>query len=104
MYGTENIGAAIRAARKQNGYTQEELAERLEVTPTHIKHIESGRRLPSVEILFRAASELHFSLDKLLTTATAPKENALERLLQEGSAKERLLLEKIAEAIMEASI
>ena len=104
MYGTENIGAAIRAARKQNGYTQEELAERLEVTPTHIKHIESGRRLPSVEILFRVASELHFSIDKLLSVDTVPKASALDTLLQKGSAKERLLLEKIAETIMEASI
>lgn len=43
---------AIRNERKDKRITQEELAEMLEVSPTHIKHIESGHRKPSIEILF----------------------------------------------------
>ena len=37
---------AIRNERKDKRITQEELAEMLEVSPTHITHIESGHRKP----------------------------------------------------------
>ena len=38
----------IRNERKNKRITQEELAEMLEVSPTHVKHIESGHRKPSI--------------------------------------------------------
>ena len=60
------LGAAIRAARLKKGYTQEQLAELIEVTPTHEKHIESGHRLPSVEVLFSIARALDLSLDNVI--------------------------------------
>lgn len=70
---SENVlGSEIRAARISANMTQEILAEKMGVTPTHIKHIESGHRKPSVELLFALVKELHISLDKLLSTA---KEN-----------------------------
>ena len=59
-------GAAVRAARLKKGYTQEQLAELVEVTPTHEKHIESGHRLPSVEVLFSIAQALDMSLDNIV--------------------------------------
>ena len=60
------LGAAIRAARLKKGYTQEQLAEKVEITPTHEKHIESGHRLPSVEVLFSIAQALDLSLDNIV--------------------------------------
>ena len=41
-------------------------AEAVQITPTHLKHIESEHRKPSVEVLFSLASILHFSIDALL--------------------------------------
>ncbi|MBR3553753.1 MAG: helix-turn-helix transcriptional regulator [Clostridia bacterium] len=104
MFGTEKIGAAIKAARQKNGYTQEALAERLGVTPTHIKHIESGRRMPSVEILFLAARELHFSVDQLIGSGDAkdPAPTLLDGFLQACTKKELRLLEAVAEAILKS--
>jgi len=60
------LGAAIRAARLKKGFTQEQLAEIAEITPTHEKHIESGHRLPSVEVLFSIAQALDLSLDNVI--------------------------------------
>ena len=60
------LGAAIRAARLKKGLTQEQLAETAEITPTHEKHIESGHRLPSVEVLFSIAQALDLSLDNVV--------------------------------------
>ena len=54
---------AICNERKDKRITQEELAEMLEVSPTHVKHIESGHRKPSIEILFEITKILNISLD-----------------------------------------
>ena len=60
------LGNAIRQEGKENHKTPEELAELVQITPTHLKHIESEHRKPSIEVLFSLASVLHFSLDALL--------------------------------------
>ncbi|MGN1175290.1 MAG: helix-turn-helix transcriptional regulator [Roseburia sp.] len=62
------LGNTIRQARIDNHLTQEQLAELVQITPTHLKHIESEHRKPSIEVLFSLASVLHFSLDALLLT------------------------------------
>ncbi len=54
---------AIRQERKSKRITYEELAEMLDISPTHIMHIESGHRKPSIEILFEIARVLNLSLD-----------------------------------------
>ena len=54
---------AIRQERKSKRITYEELAEMLDISPTHIKHIESGHRKPSIEVLFEIARVLNLSLD-----------------------------------------
>lgn len=60
------LGNAIRQARIENNISQEALAEMVGITPSHLKHIESEHRKPSVEILFRIAQVLHMSLDHVI--------------------------------------
>lgn len=45
------IGTVIRRKRKELGYTQERLAERVGVTPSYIGQIERGHTYPSFEVL-----------------------------------------------------
>lgn len=66
MEPLELLGNAIRNARMQRGLSQEYLAEMFDVTPTHIRHIESGHRKPSIELLFQLAKRLDISLDALI--------------------------------------
>ena len=66
MDAIEQLGRVIKNARVKNNLSQEQLAELLGVSPSHIKHMESGLRKPSVEILFQLAQILHFSLDALI--------------------------------------
>lgn len=49
-----------------NKMTQEQLAEAINISPTHMKHIESEHRKPSVEVLFLLADVLNFSMDAML--------------------------------------
>lgn len=60
------LGEHIKNARIKKELTQEALAELLEITPTHVKHIESGHRKPSIEILFRTAKLLDMSVDNVI--------------------------------------
>lgn len=76
---------AIRQERKSKRITYEELAEMLDISPTHIKHIESGHRKPSIEILFEIARVLNLSLDGVVfpkdTTQSDLTSGKIDRLL-----------------------
>ncbi len=52
MYDIDLIGKVVKSARIENNMSQERLSEILDVTPTHLKHIESGHRKPSIELFF----------------------------------------------------
>ncbi len=64
--GSRQLGEAIRMARMKKGMTQEQLAERLDITPVHLKNIEGSRRKPSVPLLFQMMELLDFSVDALV--------------------------------------
>lgn len=80
----EGLGARLKELRKSKGYTQERLAEKLEITPRQLTRIETGENFPSVETLERISLYLEadlkslfdFSWDKeysVLTTGTNDK-------------------------------
>ncbi len=75
----------IRNERKNRRITQEELAEMLGISPTHVKHMESGHRKPSIEMLFELAKILNISLDEVIFPRNGTPDNAtrgkIERLL-----------------------
>lgn len=79
------LGLSIRNARIENHLTQEQLAELLDVTVTHVKHIESGHRKPSINVLFHIATILNLSLDALIfpkaVIASNPARDKALRLL-----------------------
>lgn len=93
-YGLEKgaLGNAIRQARINSGLSQERLAELAGITPTHLKHIESEHRKPSVEVLFRLVHVLHFSIDRLFMPAADEREELLHmaKLLLNRCSEEQL--------------
>ena len=53
------FGVVLRRLRLARGWSQEELAERMEMAShAHISRLESGRKQPTVAMLFRAAEAL----------------------------------------------
>ena len=60
------LGDTIRQARMDNKMTQEQLAEAINISPTHLKHIEREPRKPSVDVLFSLADVLNFSMDAMI--------------------------------------
>lgn len=58
----------LQELRRQNGITQEELAEKLYVSRTAISKWESGRGYPSIESLKAIAKYFSVSVDELLSS------------------------------------
>ena len=60
------IGANLQAAREQAGYTQERLAELLELSPNHISAIERGVSAISLDALRKICFLFGISADVIL--------------------------------------
>lgn len=71
MYaGILTVGSRIGKLRKQSGYTQRELAERLQVTKAVISAYETGNRIPSCTMIVKLAALFNVSTDYLLWVST----------------------------------
>jgi len=60
----------LRAERERRGISLRELARRLQISPSAISQIETGRARPSVATLWAIVTELGMSLDDLFADAT----------------------------------
>ncbi len=60
------VGKRIREARTAAGMTQEDLAAKLDMSPTHISVLERGIKPPKLENFIRIANVLGISSDYLL--------------------------------------
>jgi transcriptional regulator with XRE-family HTH domain len=59
------VGAQLREKRSENGMSLRELARRLDVSPSLVSQIETGKIQPSVRTLYAIVSELGLSLDEI---------------------------------------
>lgn len=67
----KTIGQNIRAARKEAGLTQEQMAERLKMSQLHFGRLERGERPASLEQIAQIAQALHVPLASLLSGCVA---------------------------------
>lgn len=70
----EKCGARIRQIRKQNGYTQEQLAEELNMDRSVLSRIEAGKYVCGVDFLAQIAIVFEVSLDFLVFGKIQKKE------------------------------
>ena len=71
MYNTfmpndNNFGKRLSKIRKQKGYTQTELAEKMELTQILISNYEIGRLRLHAKILLKFAETLNVSIDEII--------------------------------------
>lgn len=60
------IGVRIRARRAALKVSQEDLAFRVEISPTYLSQIEAGKRNVSLEVLYDIAHALQMELSELV--------------------------------------
>lgn len=64
------VGARLRAARNDRGWTLDDLAERAGMSPSTLSRLESGKRQASLELLLPLTRQLGIRLDDLVSTET----------------------------------
>ena len=82
----------IRKFRKQKGYSQTELAKRLNYGYTAIANYESGRNEPSLDVLIVLADTLGVTVDELLGVEQNPEEKRLLSAFQKLDAEEKMTI------------
>ena len=60
------IGSKIKEARERAHLTQEELAEIIDISPTHMSVIERGVKTPKLDTFVKNVKALNLSADALL--------------------------------------
>ena len=93
------IGARIKAARERVHLTEEQLAEIIDISPTHMSVIERGVKTPKLDTFVRIANALGVSTDALLQDVVVP---ANESILAELSVRIGRLPQKDQERILNA--
>ena len=93
------IGKFIAECRKKNGFTQMQLAEKLNITDRAVSKWENGKSLPDSSIMLELCKELKISVNDLLSGEVVEvnnydknlEKNLLEMVKEKERADERLL-------------
>ena len=96
------IGQRVRKYRKAHGYSQDALAEMIEISTTHLSHIETGNTKLSLQVLVDLAAVLNVSTDDLLNDTTLysdkPKNEIID-ILDSCSASELKVIKETISAV-----
>ena len=71
------IGNKLRAQRKRLGYTQEQVAEAIGITPAFMGHIERGERGMALDTLLHLCNFYHITMDYLWSDTLPPDEQQM---------------------------
>lgn len=97
------IGQRIRKIRKAHGLSQEELAEKIDISTTHMSHIETGNTKLSLPVLVDIAAALDVRTDDLLeSNQTAAASVALDEIaavLEQCSANQTKVIVDLVKAV-----
>lgn len=63
---SDEFGPVLRMFRHAAALTQEELSERLGVAAPYVSMLESGRKYPNLEMLFKLAAALNIQPNTLI--------------------------------------
>ena len=100
------IGSKIRAFRKAKGLSQEQLAERIWISTTHMSHIETGSTKLSLPVLVDISEALEVGVDDIISTKNSEKkqqtESLIQSLLNNCTPQHRNVLEQIVIAAKKA--
>jgi transcriptional regulator with XRE-family HTH domain len=97
--GHGQIGNRLRRERAERGLSLRELARRLDVSPSLVSQIETGKIQPSVRTLYAIVSELGVSLDDVFHAEGEPR---VQVKRSQGTAASALMPEESAGHVQRA--
>lgn len=100
------IGQRIRKIRKARGLSQEQLAEKVGISTTHMSHIETANTKLSLSVFVDIAEALETQTDALLyddsRESVSQSLDELSRLLEGCDIKQARIITEIAKATKES--
>ena len=69
-----NVGKAIKVCRTQRGWNQSTLAQRANISISHVSKVESGKRDPTMSVLQSVSDALDVPLMMLMFIASSDDE------------------------------
>jgi len=97
------IGQRIRKFRKAYNLSQEQLAEKVEISKTHMSHIETGNTKLSLPVLVAIANALSVQTDELLhdnpRNSKASMKQEIDEILDSCSLKDMHILIDIMKSV-----
>ena len=75
------LGQQIRKYRKVHGMSQEQLAEKIGISVTHMSHIETGNTKLSLQVFVDITRALDISADDLLSVSTPARRDQYADIL-----------------------
>ena len=101
------IGQRVAEARRDRGFTQEQLSEVIGIEPVTLSRLETGHRALSLTTLSRIAAALELALGELLDTGRglpqsefAPEEHELLRTFRAMSTGSQEALLRVARELV----
>ena len=85
----ESLSLKIKAIREVSGLTQEELAEKCDVSWRTISNLERGIVMPSLQLICKLSKQFNISIDELLSSKVE-KNKSLLRLTKESALIEEI--------------
>ena len=73
----KQLGEKIKRLRKKNHFTQEKLAEIIEIAPRNLVNIENGVNFPKADTLEKILKALNTSMQKLFETDSLAEDKEL---------------------------
>ena len=65
MDAKQMIGARVKDIRNRKGFTQEELAEKININPKYLSSIERGKENPTLNTLIKLSESLDVNLNDI---------------------------------------
>lgn len=97
----KSIGIRIQQARKNKGYTQEYVAEKIEKSVDTYRGIENGRSIGSLESLLNICNVLEITLDYIFTDLLDKKIEILDNKLYDDFQNLELKQKGLINAMIE---
>ena len=98
-----SLGINIKTARKKVHMTQEELAEKVDISTVFVSQIENANRKASLETVYKISKALNITIDDLLSDEkqkTIDDVDELLFLLQSRSDTEKKFVTEIVKNIL----
>lgn len=90
-----NFGKQIKEIRLSNNLTQEQMANKLNVSRQAVSNWENNKNLPDLEMIITISNIFSLSLDNLILGGSEDMNNMTEKLIKDGSELRKIKLNLI---------